>query len=124
MHERSIVETLLVQVMALTPANAPGSVREVRVRVGPLSGVEPMLMQSAFDQLSTDVIFEHATLAIVEVPLRAQCCLCGMQFNVEDFHFRCASCESNDVVVIDGDAVILESIEIAASALEEPVHGS
>jgi len=124
MHERSIVGALLAQVMALTPAKAPGSVREVRVRVGPLSGVEPMLMQSAFDQLSTDAIFEYATLVIVEVPLRAQCRLCGMQFDVADFNFRCASCGSKEVVVMDGDAVILESIEIAASALEEPVHGS
>lgn len=124
MHERSIVEKLLAQVIALATANACSSVREVRVRVGPLSGVEPMLMHGAFEYLSPHTICADALLTIVEIPLRAQCRVCGILFDVENFHFRCASCGSTEVAAMDGDAVILESIEIAVSPLEEPVHGS
>lgn len=124
MHERSLVEALLGQVAELARVEAARRVLEVRVRVGPLSGVEPLLFRSAFDDLATGAMFEGTRLAVVEVPLRAHCRTCNTRFDVADFRFRCTACGSRDVDTVDGDAVMIESVKLALSAHEEPVHGN
>jgi hydrogenase nickel incorporation protein HypA/HybF len=123
MHERSLVKALIAQVASLASAQQASRVMDVRVRIGPLSGVEPLLLSGAFADLANADLFEGTTLTVFEVPLRAQCRTCHAVFNVEAFHFRCDVCGSQDIETIDGDAVILESVEFALAAKEEPAYG-
>ena len=123
MHERSLVKALVAQVVNLATAQRASRAIEVRVRVGPLSGVEPLLLRGAFEDLATAALFDGARLTVVEVPLRAHCRKCGADFNVNNFHFLCEVCGSPDVDTIDGDAVILESVEFALVVNEEPAYG-
>ena len=48
MHEMSLARCLLAQVGHLVEAHGGGTVRSIRVQLGPLSGVEPLLLASAF----------------------------------------------------------------------------
>ena len=123
MHERSLVKTLLDQVAALAPADAARRVIEVRVRVGPLAGVEPLLLRGAFADLANGALFDGTQLVVSEVPLQAHCRACDAQFNIADFRFFCAKCGSRDVDTTDGDAVILESVELAVENNREPAYG-
>lgn len=123
MHERSLVKALIAQVASLAGAQQASRAIEVRVRIGPLSGVEPLLLSGAFADLATAALFNGARLAVIEVPLRAHCRVCNADFNVDNFHFRCEVCNSPDTETIDGDAVILESVEFALAAEEEPAYG-
>ena len=52
MHEHSLVRSLLDQVEQLRRENGAVSVDVVTVEIGPLSGVEPDLIHSAFEQLA------------------------------------------------------------------------
>ncbi|HEV3021530.1 MAG TPA: hydrogenase maturation nickel metallochaperone HypA [Pirellulales bacterium] len=108
MHEASLVRTLIEQVDRLASEHAATAVDEVRVRIGPLSGVEPYLVAAAFERFAP----AGATLVIDEVPLTARCRGCGESFEVESFRFRCPRCDSADVEVIEGDGFMLESITI------------
>ena len=123
MHERSLVKALIAQVASLANAQQASRAIEVRVRVGPLSGVEPLLLSSAFADLANTALFNGARITVIEVPLRAHCRECEAVFNVDNFHFRCAVCGSPDVETIDGDALILESVDFALAAEEEPAYG-
>jgi len=108
MHEASLVKSLLEQVDRLAAEHAAVAVEEVRVRIGPLSGVEPMLVSLAFERLAP----AGANLVVEEVPLTARCRDCCKLFELKQFRFHCSYCESSDVDVIEGDVFMLESITI------------
>ncbi len=113
MHEMGIVRRLLRQVRELQAANGDGAVREIRVQLGPLSGVEAELVRSAFQQLRDSEALTEAILTIESVALEASCRACEHRFQPLQFRFRCPRCGANDTEITQGDGVILESISLA-----------
>lgn len=112
MHERSLVRALLQQVAELAEAEESATVSEVRVRVGPLSGVEPLLLAGAFDELAPPEIGAAARLVIQEVELEGRCQRCGHAFVIPGFRFICPLCGSSRVQVAGGEGVVLESVTL------------
>lgn len=111
MHEQSLIRSLLKQVDELRQQHGGGLVAEVRVQLGPLSGVEPLLLASAFDQLSSETSAGGAKLAVEEVTLLAKCDSCDREFEIHDFVFRCPTCQGN-VRVTQGDEFQLVSVSL------------
>ena len=120
MHERSLVLALIRQVDRVLAENGGGRVAEVRVQVGPLSGAEPLLLQSAFEHCAPATCAAQAKLVIDEVPLTAVCEECDDTFDLVDYRFRCPHCESESVRVTQGDDFQLVSVTISSP---EPVGG-
>lgn len=112
MHERSLAAALLRQVETHATAQGALRVEEVCVQLGPLAGVEPLLLVMAFEQMAEGSIAAGAVLRLHEVPLVARCQDCGREFEVERFRFRCPVCSSGQTRLLQGDAVILESIKV------------
>ena len=112
MHERSLVLALIRQTEQVVAENGGGCVSEIRVQVGPLSGVEPLLLQSAFTQCKPEIWNDRVQLVIEEVLLTAECRQCAHSFVIDDFHFRCPLCESDSVRVTQGDQFQLVSVTI------------
>lgn len=112
MHERSLAAALLKQVETHAAAHGALRVEEVCVQLGPLAGVEPLLLGTAFEQLAAGSIAAGAILRLHEVPLVARCQDCDREFEVEGFRFHCPTCSSSRTQLIQGDAVILESIKV------------
>ena len=110
MHESSLIRTLMAQVRQIVETNGGGVVRQVRLQVGPRSGVEPMLMASVWEQLRTHAALGDATLAVEEIPLVAECQSCTATFEPIAFCFRCPSCGGTQTETIRGDGVVLHSI--------------
>lgn len=111
MHEASLVRSLLNQVAQLAQNQGGGKVSEIRVELGPLSGVEPLLVASAFDQLAPASELAGARLVLDEVPLVAQCPKCG-EFTVERYDFRCPICGATQVTVVRGDEFRIVSFNL------------
>jgi len=112
MHERSLVQNLLRQVAEIVAAEGGGQVTEIHVQAGDLSGVEPLLFQTAFDDMVSAVFSSDCQLALEVVPVTAVCSQCGHQFEIVDFQFRCPACQVGSVRVIQGDEVTLISVTI------------
>ncbi|QDT97177.1 hydrogenase maturation nickel metallochaperone HypA/HybF [Gimesia aquarii] len=112
MHERSLIRSLLRQVGQIVVAEGGGQVTEIRVQVGDLSGVEPLLFQMAFDDMVPALFSSDCRLALEMVPVTAVCSECKHQFEIVDFQFRCPKCQTNLVQVIQGDEVKLISVSI------------
>ncbi len=110
MHEMSLARALLGQVAELAAVHGGGAVREVRVQLGPISGVEPVLLAAAFDRLRSGAAVGSAALSIEEVSLAARCGACGAEFEPLKFRFHCPTCGSGETDVVRGDGVILHSI--------------
>ncbi|WP_187781850.1 hydrogenase maturation nickel metallochaperone HypA/HybF [Gimesia chilikensis] len=121
MHERSLVQTLLNQVQQVVDADGGGVVKEIQVQVGDLSGVEPLLFESAFAELVTEWFSQECRLVLDIVPVKAECRLCGQCFEVQDYEFLCPACGTGPVEVIQGDQVKLMSITVDS---EKSVSGA
>jgi hydrogenase nickel incorporation protein HypA/HybF len=110
MHEMSLVRSLLAQAEEIAAAEG-GALRSVRVQVGPLSGVEGLLMRSAWEQWCA-ANGRAIELQVEEVPLVARCSECGGEFEPVRFCFQCPACGGSETVAISGDGVILHSITL------------
>ncbi len=119
MHEASLVRTLLHKVSDLLTEHQGDCVETITVELGPLSGVEPLLVQSAFEQLAPQSPVAGAQLVINEVALGAKCRQCHVDFEVQRFKFLCPTCGSNDVQVVRGDEFRLLSITIKQSLTDQ-----
>jgi hydrogenase nickel incorporation protein HypA/HybF len=119
MHEASLVASLLRQVEALVAQNGGGLVKEIRVSIGPLAGVEPRLFEEAFQRLRTGSVADSSTLAVDHIPLSARCRGCSVEYQSDELTFVCPECGGRNVDVTSGDAVILESFLIIASTETE-----
>lgn len=112
MHEGSLVQSLLDQVARLLAEHRGSAVEEIRVEIGPLSGVEPLLVRSAFDRLAPGTAADGARLTLEEVPLTARCKECRQEIEIRDFRFHCPLCGATHVEVIRGDAFRLLDVTI------------
>jgi hydrogenase nickel incorporation protein HypA/HybF len=117
MHEMSLARSLLDQVDDLCVMHGGHAVQEVHVEIGPLSGVEPLLLSAAFHRLRGQwPAAATAMLSLVEVPLEARCRACGQAFQPAQFALRCPACGGGDTEIARGDGVLLLRIVLADSA--------
>jgi hydrogenase nickel incorporation protein HypA/HybF len=119
MHERSLVRALLRQVETLAAQHRSSRVIGIRVRIGEFSGVEPELLESAYDDLVEQTSLRGAELAIDRVPLEAICQQCGKRFQIADYRFECAGCGSVQLTISGGEELLLESVTMEEDGHEE-----
>jgi hydrogenase nickel incorporation protein HypA/HybF len=110
MHESSLVRTLLAQVREACQPYSPNDIDEVVVAIGPMAGVEPLLVASAFELITRATDLAHARLIIQHVPLRLACQSCGGEHESDEIRFACPRCASPRTRVIAGDGMILRHI--------------
>lgn len=110
MHEVSLMRELLKQVEQAMRQNRVGRVSSIQIEIGPLAGVEPVLVEQAFRGLIPDTEFESTRLEVHERALLAVCLECRGEFEIIDFQFSCPNCTSPKVQVIGGDQLRLLSI--------------
>ncbi len=113
MHEHSLVRSLLAQVQQIALLNGSNEVTDIELEVGPLSGVEPSLVESAFATLRMGTCAETSKLSIRLVPLIVACQDCGSESVLECFRIRCSKCQSGSVKVIQGEIFRLLTVTLA-----------
>jgi hydrogenase nickel incorporation protein HypA/HybF len=109
MHEYSLAEALLEQVIRHIPAGA--KVERVVVEAGPLQGIEPHAMQTGWQLVTRDTAHADAVLEIVELPWPLHCPGCGKDWTSADFPAVC-SCGCADSHPTGGSDLLLKSITI------------
>lgn len=119
MHELSIAHALVEQVDALIDQHGAKEASLIRVRIGPLSGVVPELLESAFTLTACGSRMENARLEFTHTAIEVQCEACGAETTAEMNHLVCSKCGDWHTKVISGDELLLERVE-----LETPTHQS
>ncbi len=110
MHEYSIVQSLVNRVEAEAAARGATAVRALTVRIGELSGVEPVLLKTAFDTFVECSICAGAALTIIRVPVDWVCPRCERPIEQGAF-LQCPEC-AVPATLRGGDEIILERIEM------------
>lgn len=112
MHEWSFARSLLQQASGIAREQGGARLLEVQVSIGPLSGVEASLLESAFEQLACDEGLASTRLVVETTPLVVRCRDCDSESSLSEFVFRCPACQSPAVRVVRGDQLQLVSVTV------------
>jgi hydrogenase nickel incorporation protein HypA/HybF len=112
MHELSLCEDLMDQVMTIAKAHHAEKVVRIIVRIGPLSGVESLLLESAFSISRAGTLAEEAEFLTEVLPIRVLCNSCGVESEAVVNNLVCGSCGGYNTRLLSGDELILARVEL------------
>lgn len=107
MHELAITQGVVDTVTE----RIEGSIRGVRLEVGPLSGILPDALRFCFDLVCAGTPMEGAWLEIVEPRASARCDHCDAEFEPTDVIAVC-ECGNPDVTVLAGQELMITGVEV------------
>jgi hydrogenase nickel incorporation protein HypA/HybF len=111
MHEYALVQSLVERVETEAAKRGAIAVHRLTVRIGELSGVDPELLQVAYDTFRAGTICAKATLTLERVAATWSCPRCGVRIPA-GAALRCAGCEEPARLDEGGDALMLNGIEL------------
>ncbi len=124
-HELAICQALLSQVLAVAASRSAGHIGRITLRIGPLAGVEPRLLFTAFPLVAAGTPAEGAILEIEDAPVQVRCQVCGSTSNARPNRLLCGACGAWRVVLLTGDEMLLARVELLDSVpleTEERIH--
>ncbi len=109
MHELSIAES----VVQVASRHAEGRrVTKVYLKVGHLRQVVPSALAFSFEIVAEGTPAEGAELEIQEVPATGLCRDCETESQLFSFPLQCRSCGSCDLRIVEGEELLVESLEL------------
>lgn len=112
MHEYSVVQALLEQCEMHAREHNATAITQIVVKIGRLSGIEPHLIEVAFDTFKEKTVCESAVLTIEHQSVVIECRDCEMQTTLEALHFLCPHCDSQNVRTVAGEEMLLMRLEL------------
>ncbi len=113
MHELSLCMALMSQVERIARERQAGRVERIELQLGPLSGAEAALLQSAWPLASAGTIAEGAALAITPAAVRVACSRCGEVSQARPNRLLCGSCGDYRTRLVSGDELLLSRVELS-----------
>ena len=112
MHELSLCEHIVSSIEEAALAENFKVVSVVYLGIGKLSCVEPDALRFCFEAVTEGTIAENSQLVIKVYPGLAQCKHCGANFKIDNYYDACLQCKSFDVDIVDGQQMLIESLEV------------
>jgi hydrogenase nickel incorporation protein HypA/HybF len=112
MHEQSIVESLLALAIENAEKAKASKILRIYVVVGELSGVVEESVNFYFSFLSKDTIAAQASLFFMHIPAQLRCRNCNTVFVPENLDFHCPNCREQQIEIIGGRELYIDSIEV------------
>ena len=112
MHEYSIVQSLVESCEEHAKKNSASKVTKVVIKVGVMSGVEPHLLQEAFETFKEGTICDGCEFIMDVQKVKIECNDCSVISELEQNEYRCPKCESIDIKIIDGEDMFLMQLEL------------
>ena len=112
MHELAVCQALIQQVTTVVADHDARSAERILVSVGPLSGVEPALLASAFTVAREGTVAARAELSIETAAIELVCRACGHHGPGQPSRLVCEACGDWRVRVTKGEELMLLSVEL------------
>ena len=113
MHELSVCNALLEQVERIARERGARSVTTIRLRVGPLSGIETPLLERAWPLAAAGTVAADAELTVDTAEIRVRCTRCGEETTATVNRLLCGACGDFRTRVVSGEDLLLERLELA-----------
>jgi len=102
MHELQIATEIIDIARREMIDHQLGSLEEIGVVLGALSGVDPEALAFSFEAATKDTALAEVRLNIEQVAVEARCNACNREAEVEKFVFICPHCGSRDLNITRG----------------------
>lgn len=122
MHELAVCQALLRQVEAIVAEHGATAADHIEISVGPLSGVEPALLASAFTIAREGTVAANAELEIETAAIEVDCRQCGHRGAAQPNRLVCGDCGDWRVRVTQGEELMLLRLGLANET--EPPQGA
>jgi len=112
MHELPVTQSIVSIASEEAYKHNVKVVKEIRIKLGRLTGLMPSCIQYYFDIISKGTVVEGAILNIEKLPIRIRCGSCGKESIIDVNSYLCSFCNSNDIKIIGGNEFYIESLEV------------
>jgi hydrogenase nickel incorporation protein HypA/HybF len=112
MHEYSIVQSLIESCGEHAKKNSASKVTKVVVKIGVMSGVEPYLLEEAFNTFKDDTICDNCEFVMNIQKVKIECKSCQVTSELKKNEYKCPNCEGVDIKIIDGEEMFLMQLEM------------
>jgi hydrogenase nickel incorporation protein HypA/HybF len=118
-HELAICQALMEQVERIAREERAERVLSIHLAIGPLSGVEPRLLEQAFYVARAGSIAANAELVTESMPIQVSCNQCGQLSDALPSRLLCGHCGDWRTKLVSGDEMNLLHIELERQTQEE-----
>lgn len=112
MHEYSVVQALLNQCEEIAEQNDAQKITKVVTKIGVMSGVEPHLLEVAFDTFKEGTMCEGAEFVMQIQKLKVRCRACKEEYEIDEINYKCTACGNLGMDTTDGEDMYLMSLEM------------
>ncbi|MCI0505632.1 MAG: hydrogenase maturation nickel metallochaperone HypA [Gammaproteobacteria bacterium] len=114
MHELAVCQSIIEQVSRIAAEYQAQFVEKIHLQIGPLSGVEPELLESAFPIACANTAAAKAILVINKLPIRVRCDTCRSESEASASRLVCGVCGDWQTTLLSGGEMLLERVELLA----------
>jgi hydrogenase nickel incorporation protein HypA/HybF len=112
MHEFSIVEAMVNQVLEKAKAMNAKKVTRVYLVVGELSGVLNEAVEQYFFFLTKETIAEGAEIFFMRPPTQVRCRNCSTVYSPVNLKLVCPNCKEMKIEIISGRELYIDSLDV------------
>ena len=117
MHELSVCQDIVAQVEQIA-IEQQAQVCSITLKIGPLSGVEPALIEQAYPLAVAGTHLSGARLVIDLLPVRVHCRRCLQDTDAAPNRMLCAKCGDWRTELLSGDELLLASVELSRDPVD------
>ncbi len=111
MHEISLVRSIFKTLEAEFSTEELNRMSTIDLKVGLLSNVEPVLMQNAFEAVTTaELKYQEVKLNVELVPIEIHCESCKTNSEIKDYKFTCSSCGKPSNNIVKGMELLIHQV--------------
>jgi hydrogenase nickel incorporation protein HypA/HybF len=118
MHELAVCQALMEQVEHIAVEQRADQVVAIHLGIGPLSGVEPALLEQAFTVARAGTVADRAELVIDSMAIRVSCKQCGQVTDALPSRLLCGNCGDWHTRLVSGDELLLLHVEIVRQTVD------
>ena len=112
MHEWTICKAIIKQLEQQATNKHFTQVKKIILKLGELSCIDPNVLSFNFSLASQQTVAEQAVLEFVTVASLAKCLACLQTYSANTIHTVCPMCGSVETQLIQGQELIIQSIEV------------
>jgi len=113
-HELSLCRSLLARVLEIARSEDAAAVDTIRLRLGPLSRVDPGHIIDDFAHVARGTPAQEARIEIETAALRVHCPACGTESDTAPEDPSCRRCGNEDTRILNGAELLLLNVELRA----------
>lgn len=112
MHEMSLCASMLQIIEEQARLQNFTRVRQVRLEVGALAGVESEALRFGFEVMMRDTLAQGASLEIIDLPGLAWCSNCEQSVEIGKRIDACPQCQGYPLQITGGDQLRIKDLEV------------